>query len=239
MKSFYGGMNRRPHIIEMVGVAGTGKSTLEKAMMQRNKRIKSFDLPGNISYLPFLIKLVITWLPLYLKEYRHSRWFTLQEIRNMAYLDTWISRIRHRALFTKNFFIVEPGSVYWLATLQGCGPEITKHLRFRRWWKGAFQHWASTLDAIIWLDAPEDVCFQRIHSRDQWHQYLECNAESAMAQLKYFREYYARLIPEMASQYPIKVFYFRTDQISSEQMVEQIFSDAIFLGKLNQPSRDV
>jgi hypothetical protein len=208
-------------------------------MLQRSERIKSFDLPGNISYLPFLIKLVITWLPLYLKEYRHSRWFTLQEIRNMGYLDTWISRIRHRSVFTENFFVVEPGSVYWLATLQGCGPEITKHPRFQRWWKDAFQRWASTLDVIIWLDAPEDVCFQRIHSRDQWHQFRECPAESALEQLKYYREYYARLVPEMASQYPIKVFYFRSDQTPTEQMVEQILSDIDLQKKMDQLSRDV
>jgi shikimate kinase len=209
----------------MVGVAGTGKSTLRNAMMQRDKRIKFFDLPGTISYIPFIIKLIIIWLPLYLKEYRHSRWFTLQEIRNMGYLDTWTSRIRHRALFKEKIFIVEPGSVYWLATLQGCGPEITKHPRFQQWWKNAFRHWASSLYAIVWLDAPEEVCLQRVHVRDQWHQFLEYSTENAMEELKYYRKYYEKLVPEMAAQYRVKIFYFRTDQISTEQMVEKIFSE--------------
>jgi hypothetical protein len=229
-------LNYRPHIIEMVGVAATGKSTLEAAMMQRNNRIKPFDKPGDVSYLPFLLKLAIVWLPLYLKSYRHTRWFSVQEIRNMGYLDTWISRIRQRARFTNNIFTVEPGSVYWLSSLQGRGPEITKHPLYQHWWKNAFQHWASALDAIIWLDAPEELCFERIHSRDQWHQFRECSAESALEQLKYYREYYGKLVPEMASQYPIKVFYFRTDQISTETMVEQIFSDVDLWRKMEQNS---
>jgi hypothetical protein len=232
-------MDQRPHIIEMVGVAATGKSTLEKAMMQRNARIKPFDQPGDISYLPFLIKLAIIWFPLYLKEYRHTRWFTVQEIRNMAYLDTWISRIRHRALLRDDIFTVEPGSVYWLSTLKGCGPEITNHPYFQRWWQREYKRWALALDAIIWLDAPEEVCFERIHSRDQHHQFLDCTAENALAQIKYDREYYQRVVPEMASRYSIKVFYFRTDQISTEQMVEQIFSDVELWEKLGQSSRVV
>ncbi len=232
-------LSNRPHIIEMVGVAGTGKSTLRKAMMQKNKRIKFFYSPGNISYLPFLIKLAIFWLPLYLAKYRHSRWFTVQEIRNMGYLDTWISRIRHRNLFKDKIFIIEPGSVYWLATLQGCGSEITKHPRFQRWWKNALLHWASSLDAIIWLEAPEEVCYQRVHTRDQWHQFLRYSTENAMEELRCYQKYYEILIPEMTSKHPIKVFHFRTDQISTDQMVEQIFSDADLWGKINQPSREV
>jgi shikimate kinase len=232
-------MNKRPHIIEMVGVAATGKSTLRKAMMQRDDRIKFFDKTGNISYLPFLIKLVVIWLPLYLKEYRQSRWFTLQEIRNMAYLDTWISRIRRKAFFNNDIYIVEPGSVYWLSSLQGSGPEITNHPRFVRWWKDTFRKWATTLDAIIWLDAPEDVCFNRVHSRNQWHQFLSYTAESALAQIKYDRDSYHKLVPEMASQFAVKVFYFRTDQISTEKMVEQIFSDIDLWESIGQPPRDV
>jgi hypothetical protein len=239
-KNMHGGIvHKRPHIIEMVGVAATGKSTLRKAMMERDERIKFFDKTGNISYLPFLIKLVGIWFLLYLKEYRHSRWFTVQEIRNMAYLDTWISRIRRKSLFNDAIFIVEPGSVYWLSTLQGNGPEITNHPRFIRWWKDTFRKWATTLDAIIWLDAPEEVCFERVHSRNQWHQFLDYSAESALAQIKYDRESYHKLVPEMASQFAVKVFHFRTDQISTEKMVKQIFSDNELWVRLGQSSRDV
>jgi shikimate kinase len=232
-------MNNHPHIIEMVGVAGTGKSTLRKAMMQRDKRIQFFDRPGNLSYLPFIFKLATLWLPLYLTYYRNSKWFSTQEIRNMGYLDTWISRIRYRALFNDNIYIIEPGSVYWLATLQECKVGLVKHPRFQRWWKKSILHWASSLDAIIWLDAPEEVCFKRVHSRDQWHQFLEISTDNAMQELKCYRNYYESLVPEMASLCPIKVFHFRTDQISTDQMVEQIFSDAELMRKLNQPSRDV
>jgi shikimate kinase len=229
---------KRPYIIEMVGVAGTGKSTLRKAIMQRNKRFKYFDLRGSISYIPFLFKLTLIWLPLYLIKYRHTRWFTMQEIRNIGYLDTWISRIRYKSQLNNDIYIIEPGSVYWLSCLRGNGPEITKHPRFQNWLKYEFQHWASALDAIIWLDAPEAVCLQRVHIRDQWHQFLEYSDESALEELCYFQKKYAELVPEMASQYPIRVFKFRSDQISTQEMVEIIFSDVELWDKLGQPSED-
>lgn len=231
-------MNKRPHIIEIVGMAGTGKSTLRKAMMERNKSIRFFDHRGRISFLPFLFKLTIAWLPLYLIQYRHTRWFSMREIRNMGYLDTWISRIGHGAQLDKKIYIIEPGSVYWLSSLQDCGPEIIKHPRFHRWWKKKFQSWAMALDAIIWLDAPEEVSLHRINSRDQWHQLLECSDERALDELRYFRKHYEKLVLEMTSQYPVKLFAFRSDQISTDRMVEQIFSDTDFWARLGQPSID-
>lgn len=217
--------NKRPRIIEIVGVAGTGKSTLRKAMTQRNERIKPFRFPGNISYMPFLVKMVATFYPLYLRKYRHDRWFTIHEIRNMGYLDTWLSRLRLRSLFRNNIYIIEPGSVYWLSNLQGHGPEITRHPRFQHWWNQAMIHWSSALEAIIWLDAPTDTCFQRISSRDEWHQYKFIPPEKAISLLKFYREYYERLIPQMASLNALKVLTFRSDQMSTEQITDRIFSE--------------
>jgi hypothetical protein len=217
--------NKSPHIIEMAGVAGTGKSTLMKAMMQRNKKIKAVPLPVKISYLPFLMKITLTWLPLYLKNYRKSRWFSVQEIRNMGYLDTWISFIHSKARTKEDVFVLDPGSVHWLSALQEFGPPITKHPQYQRWWKNKCEQWSSTLDAIIWLDAPEDLCLQRVLSRDEWHEIKDLPHHSALRELKCYRESYQRIIPEMASQHSLKMFYFRTDQISTEQMINQIFSD--------------
>jgi thymidylate kinase len=222
--------NKQPYIIEMAGVAGAGKSTLLKAMKQKNNKIQTVHLPLKIFYLPFLIKVICTWLPLYLKDYRHSRWFTLQEIRDMGYLETWISFIRSQAQTKENIVVIDPGSVYWLSSLQEYGPEITKHPRFQRWWKNRFEQWSSALDVIIWIDAPEEMCLQRVLSRNEWHEIKYISAKSALEQLSGFRKAYERIIPEMASQHPIKVFSFRSDQISTEEMVNRIGSEIDLMG---------
>jgi deoxyadenosine/deoxycytidine kinase len=134
---------------------------------------------------------------------------------------------------------LDPGSVHWLSSLQEFGPPITKHPEYQRWWKNKLEQWSSALDVIIWLEAPEDLCLQRVLTRDEWHEIKYVSNNSALEELKCYRECYERIIPEMASRHSIKVFHFHTDQISTEQMVDQIFSEVDLWGKLNQPSRDV
>jgi hypothetical protein len=214
-----------PHIIEFVGVAGTGKSTLLKAMMTKDERIKTVALPLKCSYLPCLVRITFKWFPLYLKNYRKSRWFTLQEIRNMAYLDRWISHIRNQASARQNIVGIDPGSIYWLSSLQKFGPKVTRHPKYLNWWEKRFDQWGSALDVAIWLDAPAELCLQRVLARDEFHEIKDMHANEALLELKGYRECYKRIIPEMSSRFGLKTFYFRSDQITTDQMVDQIFSE--------------
>ena len=54
-------MNNRPRIIELVGLAGTGKSTLVKSMGQRNHEIRIFPLP-KVRFIWSLTKRSLIWL---------------------------------------------------------------------------------------------------------------------------------------------------------------------------------
>jgi hypothetical protein len=217
--------NKFPHIIEFVGVAGTGKSTLLKAMMQRDKRIMTLPLPSKYSYIPFLLRVVLNWWPIYLNHYRNSRWFTFQEIRNMGYLDTWIPFIRSQASTRQNIVGIDPGSIYWLASLQEFGPKITQHPKYQNWLKEKLEQWASALDVAIWLDAPEELCLQRVLGRDEFHEIKDVPANEALAELKGYRQSYKRILSQMSSRFAIKTFYFRTDQIPTDQIVERVFSE--------------
>jgi hypothetical protein len=227
-----------PQIIELVGVAGAGKSTLMKAMMQKNGSIKPFPPPSKAFYLPFLPRITINWLPLYLKNFRSSRWFTLQEIRNMGYLESWLSYIRSKARNGRYRYVLDPGSVHWLSSLLAYGPPITRHPHFQSWWKNKFDQWSSGLTAIIWCDAPEEACLQRVLSRDEWHEIKKMSINSALRELRCYREFYERIIPEMTTHHT-RLFHFRTDLISTEQMVDEIFSDAELWEKTTDPLEKV
>jgi deoxyadenosine/deoxycytidine kinase len=224
------------HLIELAGVAGAGKSTLLRAMMERNGNFRPFPPPSKAYYLIFLLKMYLKWLPLYLKNFRNSRWFTLQEIRNMGYLDTWLPYIRSKARNGQNLYVLDPGSIHWLSSLQAYGPPITRHPHFQSWWKSKFDQWSSGLTAIIWCDAPEDVCIQRVLSRDEWHEIKEISINSALSEVRCYRDSYEHIIPEMTSLHAIRLFHFHTDQISTEQMVDKIFSDADLWKKIGQSS---
>lgn len=226
-----------PYIIEMVGVAGAGKSTLLREMKKRDPRFTRPPIPSKIFYTPFIFRMISLWMPLYLINARNSRWFTIQETRNMGYLDTWLSYLKTKNN-ARNIYVFDPGSVYWLSSLNAFGPLLTKNSHYQSWLMRKLEQWSSALSAIIWLDAPEDILHQRVLSRDERHAIKKLSVQDAMNELKGYRDCYEHLVPEMASRHSLKVFHFHTDQVTTEQMIDQIFANVGFWTKLNQPSMD-
>ncbi len=218
-------MDNRPRIIELVGVAGTGKSTLKEALRNRNGLIQALHPPPKHLYLPLLQKITLEWMPLYIMGNQCNRWFTKTELRNMGYLDTWIPYICAQAQFRNLTIVLDPGSVYWLSSLQGFGPDITKHPRYQYWWEKRFEQWAAVLDVIVWLEAPEELCLQRVLARNEWHEAKTQSRSQTLEEFGIYRKLYEKMISKMTSKHPIKIFYFRTNQISTEQMVDHLFSE--------------
>ena len=217
-------MNRRPYIIEMVGVAGVGKSTVCEVLFQRNARIQAAPRPSKAIYLPFLSQFVSRWLPIYLGKYRHSRWFTLNEVRLMVYLATWLPYLR-RVSFDKDITVaLDPGSVHMLSALRELGPEITQSPRYQRWWNEALFQWAGALDALIWLDSPDELLLERIYGRDQWHEALTQPRKQVLERFARLRMGHERVVAAMTACSSTKVLRFRTDQISPEQVADKVLA---------------
>jgi len=217
-------MNERPVIIEMVGIAGAGKTTLRQILWQRNGRIQFRIPPCKPRYVPFLIRHTFLWLPIYLGNYQQSRWFTWKEMKLMGYLETWIPYLRRQALTKDIVVVLDPGSVYWLTALREFGPEITRSQQYERWWKTMLLQWATALDVIIWLDAPDELLYARILARDEWHEVKEQSQKEALEHFVRCRAGYGQIIAAMTAQSGPKVFHFHTDQISPEQMADRVLS---------------
>lgn len=217
-------MNQRPIIIEMVGLAGAGKSTLRKVLAQRNARIQVAPPPSKAIYLPFLGRDIFLWLPIYLGKYRHSRWFTPQETKLMGYLSTWLPYLRWQAIGKGIVVVLDPGSVYWLSALREFGPEITQSLRYQRWWNEMLFQWTAALEAIIWLDAPDELLLERVLGRDEWHEAKGQPRKQALEYFARYRMWYERVIAAMTGCNGPRVLRFRTDQISPEQMADKVLA---------------
>lgn len=217
-------MNNRPRIIELVGLAGTGKSTLAKSMRRRNNEIRIFPLPQNRLFWS-LIKRSGLWLPLWLQRHHLPKRFTKEELLSTGCIDAWLPYLHSKTSTSSNIGLLDPGSVYWLTKLQVIGSKMNEQSAYRRWWEDKFEQWSSALDVIIWLDAPEELCLQRVLAREEWHHAKHMKADDVLNRFRGLRKSYEQIISRMVSRQPKKVFCFRTDQISTEEMVEQIFSE--------------
>jgi GTPase SAR1 family protein len=146
-------MNDRPRIIEIVGLAGTGKSTLVRSLRQGNEKIQIFPLPKSW-FLWSLIKRSILWLPLWFQRNQLSEEFTSEEVTSIGCIDAWLPYLQLKTASSENIAVMDPGSVYWLTKLQGFASQPTGRSLYRHWLEKKFEQWSSALDVIVWLDAP-------------------------------------------------------------------------------------
>ena len=214
----------RPRIIELVGIAGAGKSTLRQALRQHNEKIQIASTPNKIAYVPTFLKIAFIWFPHYLRKYRDTRWFNSQEIRLICYLETFLSHIRSQNMKNDGISILDPGSVCWLAALQEFGPALMKYPIFQQWWVRKQDEWFSALDVIIWLEVPRDLSLQRIQTREQYHIRKFQSPEIALDSLERMHLWYEKLVFAANQHKNIKIFHYDTSNISTEKIVDELFS---------------
>jgi len=159
----YGEIDGPPFVVEIVGPAAAGKSSLLRALIQSNE--KSLILTGperrRIRNIPFFASNALLSLPILIRQCRSGRGFTWKEIKTIVYLKGWHHALRRPAANGK-ITVLENGPVLRLAKLRAFGPGNLRSRRFDRWWESMLKRWARTLDMVIWLDAPD-----RVHAPDR------------------------------------------------------------------------
>jgi deoxyadenosine/deoxycytidine kinase len=165
-------MQKPPRVVEIVGPAGAGKTTLYAALDQHPERVLLGDFPDvrKLSAAPFYIFHGLGLVPSLAWLYRHpSRQLTRREFAWMAVLRGWAGLLKKDTRRDKRVIVLDQGPVYLMAELRLSGPDYLQAEKARALWESLFTRWASTLDLIIWLDAADDVLLDRIRTRPSEH----------------------------------------------------------------------
>lgn len=212
----------QPRVLELVGLAGAGKTTLEHLLHLRDPRIRPIVAPGKASYIPFLARKAGLWLSTLLWRRRGNRWFTPDEMRLIGYLEVWASHLRVNERIPGSVIVLNPGSIYWLAALRECGPACFESHSCGEWWDAMIDEWAALLDLAVWLDAPDSVLLERVHSRPQWHEAKAQSDSQVLERFALLRRRYGYILDEMAARDGPVVLQFRTDRVSPEQIADSV-----------------
>jgi shikimate kinase len=85
-----------------------------------------------------------------------------------------------------------------------------------------FRQWASTVDIVIWLDAPDPILEQRINSRNQRHA-VKGKTEAEMRQfLARYRMSYEQILAKLMTDGGPALFQFDTSQTTIEQVADEV-----------------
>lgn len=215
-------VNEHPMLVELVGVAGSGKSTLRNMLKEMNPQIDRVVPPPKRDYVIPVLKVYYRWLPLYLSSYSKTRWFTTKEIKILCYLDYWLPYLRRCAVERDMVVLLDPGSIFWLTALKTFGPELTKDPKFQTWWETMRKKWMSAVDIFVWLDAPTELLIQRVLDREEWHESKLMTYDETKESFDLYRKGYGELIGQISKRRKNHVLRFQTDRTSSEEIFNQV-----------------
>ncbi len=215
-------------MVEVIGPAGAGKTSLIKSLTQANKNIFKDTKPSlwSIRNTPYLAHSILCLLPIFLREPLNSIRLSSRELYCLIYLNGWYNVLGHRTPVNCKLNLMDHGPIYMLTSLLEFGPRITKNQHFKKWWDIALKHWASSLDMIIWLEAPNSILVNRINTRDSWHIVQEKPEEEMHNFLIRYRNSFEQVI-SMSKAYNnnLDVLRYDTEKETPEQLTDKILHD--------------
>jgi hypothetical protein len=184
----------RPLRIELTGPAGAGKSTLSMSLVRQ-----LHASPGTIWGLPVLSLLLngAQLVPTFAGLWLHSRTALWDETRHMVRLRT-LERALRAAASNDEVLVFDEGPIFALAWLRGFGHETLRQQPSAEWWRATLQGWASVMDMVVILDAPDQLLANRIRTRPHPHEVKEYPDPEIARWVARFRQALDWVLTEMA-----------------------------------------
>ena len=229
-RSNHGGRPQgKTKVIEIVGPAGAGKTTLYQALDCDHETFQLENFPDvrKVVDAPFFISNGLRLLPsLFGLHQSNSRQLTRREFAWMTILKGWSTLLQKQSTSANKEIVLDQGPVYLLAEMRLFGPEYLKQKSAERLWQDLFDRWSVTLDMVLWLDASDEVLFDRIRSRPQEHIVKDQPTQVVYEFLNSYRTEYEFILATLtAKNINLKVLKFDTGQQQPQNIVNQFLSE--------------
>lgn len=165
-------MSRQPETIEIVGVAGAGKSTLARTLSAcyPGTRIADSLHTRASAHWPYVAHSIPRVLPLVARSARDRPALGWDETKLIIYVSAWRRFLHHERHDVPGLIVLDQGPIFALARLLWSRKPVTRTRVFQEWMNEMIDCWSVELDAIVRLVAPDDTLLERINHRDQVHE---------------------------------------------------------------------
>lgn len=222
-----------PLLIELMGPAAAGKTTLLRALCSQDERIRGgLDL-AKAEYVRPLLRRLGVFLPVWALHYRRDRWLDRREMRSIARLETWSHALQTATTPPESVAVFDHGPLYRLARLREFGPALTKSEPFERWWRGSLSWWLDSLDLVVMLEAPDAVLLHRVDERGHWFLDGDHPQGEKHEFLARYRRAFAEIL-ERTGDTPA-VLRFRSDETSVDTIASEVLSVIASMRSTSEP----
>jgi len=219
---------KKPRIVEIVGPAGAGKTTLCKLLsLTHGFRLSSFPDVRKAANAPFFILYGLRLTPILARVSQFDdRWLSRREFAWLTILSGWPMILQKELKKNDDIILLDQGPFYLLSEMDEFGPACLKRGRAEQVWQMLYRQWAATLDAIVWLDAADEDLLRRIRDREKEHIVKAESAQMAFEFLRHSRNAYMHTLSRLTvNRKDLKVFWFDTTQHSPEVIMNRLLAE--------------
>lgn len=227
-------------VVELVGPAGVGKSTLFRALRQK-------ELPWllcqyvppvwSISYAPFYIINILMLIPYLVRLIGNGdRLLNRRELAFMAILNGWHEILRKEVANSNKIIVLDQGPISIMAYLRVWGPQSLFYSNMQAWWEKVYGKWMEALSMVVMLDTSDEKVIWRINNRPQGH-HLKGESNNIVLEWLYrYRVLYEQIVGRLSpNSHGIRVVRIDSGNNSVDEIMEKVFHEFHFTGgEVNQ-----
>jgi hypothetical protein len=188
---------RKPFVVEVLGLAGSGKSTLVDRLPRLDARFAELVLPDCRAArdLPFFVRETLRAVPDFLRLRKAAvPRVTIAELAQMAI----VAGLTERAITGKrekaDVLLLDQGPLFILPHLQLFGSPAFATEPARAWREKMYALWARVYDCVVWLEGDDAVLRQRVLDRPRDHALKTREAVEAREWQASYRDAFSRSI---------------------------------------------
>jgi hypothetical protein len=220
--------------VEIVGVAGSGKSTLTRVLHSDHgwhvADSLHTKLPGHWPYVAHGLPGVVPFFAASMRDRPALSW---DELKFVLYVAEWDRFLRTEYRDQPGVVVLDQGPMFALACLLWGRKPVTRHASFEAWLRRMAERWSRELDAVVVLDAPDAVLLDRIDAREQRHDAKGVLPHQGFELLGRHREAYGRVFELVESYGRARVLRFDTATIPPARIAGEL-AELLGLGRARE-----
>ena len=211
-------------VIELAGVAGSGKSTLFRTLAA-DQSIRDGVRPCDLACVTLAARRVgllpagFLW-----NELRRGR-IPRETLQSMVYLESWLNHLADPEAVDPGPagpvpVVYDHGPFFRLAKLRAFGP--TGGTAYQDWWESMREAWSAAMTQVVWLDAPDPVLLARIRKRNVGHPCEHMGDDEAFEWLGRYRDSFDESLRVFRDRHPASVLRFDTSGTIPEKTAASV-----------------